>query len=72
LTKKKKKTIKENNEEYIEHLHQIIRTQKKRIHQLEKDENYDLIGFRKKLVDKVGFLTDNYHNLEILINKLAI
>jgi len=70
LTKKKKKTIKDNNEEYIEQLHQIIKTQKRRIKELEKDENYDLIGFRKKLVNKIHFLSDKYVNLETVINDI--
>jgi hypothetical protein len=70
LTKKKKKTIKDNNEEYIEQLHQIIKTQKKRIKELEKDENYDLISFRKKLVNKIQFLSDKYVNLETVINDI--
>ena len=69
LTKKKKKTLQENQEEYIEHLHQIINTQRKRIKKLERDENND--EGRRKIIQKVGFLKENYKNLERLINDLA-
>lgn len=67
LSKKKKKTIKENKDEYIEQLHRLIRHQGRRIRKLEEGDMSIMPQVRQKVIDRVEHVTDKFHLLEFLI-----